>query len=161
MKRHPLLLIALVLSTACALAYETGQTCFSKQATTSLLATADRDAAKVGTVAWGKPLKVVSTNGRWLQVTNDDVTGWIYAGNVTSEKPPSENKTDFLPTTAADTSAAVAARPLSDSSLKYAQRKSLGEAAADVEWAEKQADSVTKDQVSAYMQSKGLGDYAK
>lgn len=151
----------LCLTASALLAYEVGQTCFSKQAKTPLLAAADRTAEKVGTVEWGKPLKIVSQNGRWLQVASEGVKGWVYAGNVTSEKPPADNKNDFLPTTAADTTAAVAARPLSDSSKKFASRKSLGDAAADVEWAEKQADAVTTAQVNAYMQEKGLGDYGK
>lgn len=161
MKPVPQLLLLLILTATTLLAYEVGQVCFSKQAITPLLASADREAAKVGTVEWGKPLQIISTNGRWLQVSSGSTKGWVYAGNVTSEKPPAENKTDFLPTTAADTTAAVAARPLSDSSKKFANRKSLGEAASDVEWAEKQADAVTSAQVSAYMQEKGLGDYGK
>ncbi|PAW76202.1 MAG: hypothetical protein B9S32_15850 [Verrucomicrobia bacterium Tous-C9LFEB] len=161
MKTVPYFTLSLMLMASAVLAYEVGQTCFSKQATTPLLATADREAAKVGTVEWGKPLKVLAEQGRWLQVTDGDTKGWVYAGNVSSVKPPAENKNDFLPTTAADTTAAVAARPLSESSKKYASRKSLGEAAADVEWAEKQADAVTRAQVNTYMQEKGLGDYGK
>jgi hypothetical protein len=161
MKTHCLFLIMLGAGVSLVLALEVGQTCFSKQASTPLLAEADRSAATVGRVEWGKPLKITALSGRWLNVSSGDLKGWIYSGNVSSEKPPAENKKDFLPTTAADTTAAVAARPLSDSSRNYAKRKSLGEAAAGIEWAEQQADAVSTAQVTAYMQEKALGDYGK
>ncbi|MGF1677881.1 MAG: hypothetical protein ACFCUX_01670 [Candidatus Methylacidiphilales bacterium] len=161
MKTKSLLLTLLFCGAGVLAAMEVGKTYFSKQASTPLLSASNRSAAPVGSVEWGKPLKVIAVDGRWLQVASGNLKGWVYSGNVTSEKPPAENKNDFLPTTAADTSAAVAARPLSESSKDYANRKSMGEAAADIEWAERQADAVIKAQVDAYMRGKALGEYGK
>jgi len=159
MKRLLSILAFILITGGVAPATEVGKTCYSKQASTALLAEANRTAATVGTVPWGRPLKVIAVNGRWLGVSHGKLKGWVYSGNVSSKKPPSENKNDMLPTTAADTSAAVAARPLSTSSRKYASRKSLGSAAADIEWMEQQADAVTRSQVDAYMSANQLGDY--
>jgi len=154
-----LIIPILLLATGITFAIEVGSTYYTKQPSTPLLAEANRNAASVGEVQWGKTLKVLSTNERWMYVSSGETKGWVYSGNVSSRKPPSENKNDLLPTTAADTSASVAARPLSPSSQQYANRKSLGSGAADIVWAEQQADSITKAQVDAYMTENALGDF--
>jgi hypothetical protein len=161
MKTKFVLSAALLGAASLLVGMEVGKICFTKQASTALLAEASRNAASVGSVEWGKPLKVLAVTGRWLSVSSGDLQGWIYSGNVSSEKPPIENKNDLLPTTAADTSAAVAARPLSNSSRRYAERKSLSQAAADIEWVEQQADRLTRTELESYLQEKNLGDYAQ
>jgi len=160
MKIRALILSLLAVGTAC-FAMEVGRTCFSKHPSTAILAEPNRFASTVIAVEWAKPLTIVEVQGRWLGVTVDNRKGWVYAGNVTSQRPLPENKNDFLPTTAADTTAAVAARPLSASSRQYAARKSLTAAAADIEWAEQQADAVTKIRVDTFMEEKKLGDYGQ
>jgi hypothetical protein len=142
------------------LGFSTGQTCYTKQNTTVLLAKPDRLAAPSGEVPWGTALKVASVQGRWVEVRVGSKSGWVHAGNLSADKPPAENKTDILPTTAADTTAAVAARPLSQAAQRYAARTSHQAAAADVVWLEKFSDEVGRDEVSAYMVEHKRGDHA-
>jgi hypothetical protein len=139
--------------------FQVGSLCFARKQPTELLATPERGAAVTGKADWATKFKVLEVQGRWLKVTDNRSTGWVFSGNVGAEKPPAENKSDLAPATAGATTASIAARPLSPSAKAYADRTSNVNAAADVEWVEQTADAVTAVQVESYMQEHKLGDY--
>jgi hypothetical protein len=95
----------------------------------------------------------------WAQVAGEGSKGWIFSGNLSSDKPPADNKNDFLPTAASDTTAATAARPLAPAAKDYADRKDEASSARDVEWLEKAADAISPAEVDTYLQQNHKGDY--
>jgi uncharacterized protein YgiM (DUF1202 family) len=145
---------------ALAFALEVGAGAFTKKQSTHLLAEPRRDAAATGSLPWGTKVKITAMQGLWAQVIFENKKGWVFAGNLSSDKPPAENKNDLLPATASDTTAATAARPLSQTAKDYADRKDRAASAADVEWMEAAADAVTAADVQAYMRENKKGDFA-
>ena len=162
MKSKKILSVTALFLYAAALAFalEAGGSAFTKKQSPPLLAAAQRDAASTGTLPWGTKVKIVALQGLWAQVATDTKKGWVFAGNLAADKPPAENKSDLLPATASDTTAATAARPLSQAAKDYANRKDQASSAADVEWMEAAADAVTAADVQAYMRENKKGDYA-
>jgi hypothetical protein len=158
--KRVLILVLAVLSVSGAI-YEEGDKAYTKRSRTELLESPSVTAPVIGELPWGVKLKVKEVKGRWLRVKGDDVTGWIYSGNVSKDKPPKENKKDLLPFSAGDTTATAAARGLSEMSKDYADRKSLGEAANDVEWMEKQSARITTDEITQYMKKHKKGEYTE
>jgi hypothetical protein len=140
-------------------AFQPGERCFANRTQVPLLAAPDRTAAPVARAPWGAELAILGAQGRWLQVRSGKTQGWVYAGNVSLEKPPAENKSDILPT-AGETGAAVAARPLSSAAKDYASRTSHGEALAHLQWLETTADALPPASVTAYQQENRRGEFA-
>ena len=161
MKSKKIFSVAALFLYAAALAFalEAGGSAFTKKQSTPLLAAPQREAAATGTLPWGAKVKIVAMQGLWAQVALDTKKGWVFAGNLSADKPPAENKSE-LPATASDTTAATAARPLSQAAKDYASRKDQASSAADVEWMETAADAVTAAEVQAYMKENKKGDYA-
>ena len=139
--------------------FQVGTICFARKQPTDLRAGPERDAKSTGKVAWATKLKVLQIEGRWLKVTDNSSVGWVFSGNVGVDKPPAENKNDFGPSVASETTASIAARPLSDSAKAYAKRTSYATAVADLEWVEQTADAIKAPELSAYMSEHKLGDY--
>ena len=108
--------------------FSKGDTVYTKKSKTDLLETPSVSAKSVAQITWGVKLKIKDVHGRWLLVAGKGKSGWIYSGNVASDKPPRENKKDLLPITADKTTATIAARGLSETSKSYASRKNLEEA---------------------------------
>lgn len=154
-----ILALSLLLASSLSLhAFKPGNHCFANRSQVTLLATPSQQAAAVTRVAWGSELAILDAEGRWLRVRYGKTEGWVYAGNVSLEKPPAENKADILPT-AGETGAAVAARPLSKAAKDYAARTSHGTALAHLQWLETTADKIPTSAVSDYQRENQRGAF--
>jgi hypothetical protein len=154
------LFACLALAAAPLWALDVGGKCFVKKADTPVLAAPDRTAAALATAPWSAELKIVEMNGRWLKVKGKNIDGWVFGGNVAPDKPPALNETQTQ-LASGETGAAVAARPLSQEAKDYAGRKSAGEAAADIEWMEGVANSITEPLLRDYQQHNSKGTFAQ
>lgn len=150
------LLLILFLGTVSA--FQAGSSCYAKRARVPLLTAPDRTATPVGSVNWGAALAVTAVQDRWLQVRSGGMEGWVFAGNVALDKPPAENKSDFLPT-AGETGAAVAARPLSSAARAFAGRRGAADALGDLQWMESFTNGITADELQTYQQEAQKGDF--
>jgi uncharacterized protein YgiM (DUF1202 family) len=140
--------------------FTAGRTAYTKKKTTSLLSSPQRDSATLGSLPWGTGVEIKTVQGLWVQVEDNGKTGWIFSGNLAEDKPPAENKNDFLPTNAGDTTAATAARPLSRAAQNYADRKDYGSAAADIRWLESVADNISSSEVDSFLKANRKGEFA-
>jgi hypothetical protein len=153
-------LAASVLCCASALlAYDVGDKAYTKKLETNLLEEPKALAHPVAKIDFAAELNVEQVNGAWLLVTTGDNRGWVFAGNVADQKPSADHKTDFLPSSASETTTSIAARPLDDVAKNYGDQKGLGEAKEDVEWVEQQSAQVNDAAVTEYLQAKRLGEY--
>jgi hypothetical protein len=161
MKKHARFWLAasVLLSASALLAYDVGDTAYTKKLETNLLEEPKALAKPVAKIDFAVELNVEKVNGVWLFVSAGDNRGWIFAGNVAEKKPSGDHKTDFLPSSASDTTASIAARPLDDVAKNYGEQKGLGEAKEDVEWVEQQSAQVDDAAVTEYLQTKKLGEY--
>lgn len=150
---------AFLILAATATAFEAGSRCFANKTSVPLLSAPDRASPAVGQIPFATEVRILETNGRWIRVKGQTGEGWAFAGNLSPQKPPEENKSNFLPT-AGDTGAAVAARPLSSAAREYADRKSHGEALGDLQWMETLTDTIHADAVKAYQQEAKRGEFA-
>lgn len=160
MLRLLVLTLGLTLTASFAHALQTGGSAFTKKESTALLNAPNRDAAPTGNLPFATKVKVVAIQGVWVQVSANGKTGWVFNGNLSDDKPAAQN-TSTLTTTAADTTAATAARPLSQIAKEYAGRTSQSSAVGDIEWMERASDSVNSSAVRAYMKQNGKGEYSK
>ena len=161
MKKHARFWLAasVLLCASALLAYNVGDKAYTKKLETNLLDQPQALAKPVAKIDFAAELNVEQVNGAWLLVSAGDDRGWVFAGNVAGQKPSADHKTDFLPSSASDTTASIAARPLDDVAKNYGDQKGLGEAKEDVEWVERQSAQVDDAAVTAYLQAKKLGEY--
>lgn len=152
--------LALMLALPAAHAIQPGGSAFTKKESTALLSAPQRDASPSGTLPFATKVKVVAVQGVWVQVSANGKTGWVFNGNLSDDKPAAQN-TSTLTTTAANTTAATAARPLSQTAKEYAGRTSQSSAVSDIEWMERVSDSVGSSAVRAYMKENRKGEYSK
>jgi hypothetical protein len=136
-----------------------GDKLYPKRDSMPIYANPDSTSNVVAKLQWGKAYPVGTIQGRWLTLTVGEKTGWIYVGNVSRDKPPDENKSQFLGTGAGEVSTAAAARGLEKGAVAYGKRHDLGGAIADVQWVERFNAQIDTGDVQAYMKSKGLGPY--
>jgi hypothetical protein len=160
MRKSLVLALAMSLPLSVAMAFQPGGSAFTKKKSTALLDGPKRAAATSGTLPFATKVKVLAVQGVWVQVSAGGKTGWIFNGNLSEDKPAAQN-TSKLTTTAANTTAATAARPLSSVAKDYAGRTSQGSAVADIEWMERVADSVSASAVNSYMKQNGKGEFSK
>ena len=99
---------------------------YSKRRELALLASASSNSKVVARAEWNEEMAVSAREGRWLKVGAKDGEGWVYVGNVASEKIPEENQND-MPMKASSMTASAAGRGLSDGADAYADRHSLAE----------------------------------
>ncbi len=159
MKTKILPLLACGLCATLVVAFESGKTAFTKHYETTLLEEPQPDAKAVATLPFAASVNVTTLQGRWAQASCDSGSGWIYLGNLAEEKPEADYGIQGLSTGASATTASVAARPLDDVSKDYANQKGEKEAAADVEWLEKQSDPINGAKVVAYLKANKKGEY--
>jgi SH3-like domain-containing protein len=161
MKKHARFWLSagVLLCASALLAYDVGDRAYTKKLETNLLEEPKALAHPVVKLSFAVKLNVEQVNGAWLLVSAGDNRGWVFAGNVTAEKPSKDRKTDFLPSSASATTTSIAARPLDEVAKNYGDQKGLGEAKADVEWVEQQSAQVNDAAVTAYLQTKKLGEY--
>lgn len=132
---------------------------FSKRRDLPLLESASPSAKAVAKAAWNEPLKVLEKQNRWIKVSGQDGEGWVYGGNVSTEKLPEENRNNVA-IKSSEMSAGAAGRGLSDGASAYASRHSLKEVAEQIEWAEKLNASITAEAARNYLKEHQLGEFA-
>jgi hypothetical protein len=161
MKKHARFWLAasVLLSASALLAYDVGDKAYTKKLETALLGEPKPFSNPVAKIDFAAELNVEQVSGAWLLVSAGENRGWVFAGNVAAKKPSGDHKADFLPASASDTTASIAARPLDDVAKGYGDQKGLGEAKDDVEWVEQQSAQVNDAAVTAYLQAKKLGEY--
>lgn len=155
---------ALALSLGCLVAFsasaiEKGDKVFGKHVETALLAEPKPLAASVATVGFGEKLKVKAVQGVWLNVKGDKAEGWVFQGNVASEKPEIAPSAGMTQVAAAQTDTVAAARPLAPAAQGYAARHGAADAQADIDWVDQQAALLTHEELVAWMEEQQLGEY--
>lgn len=142
-----------------AAAFEKGDEVWSKHFETALLADPSPLAATVATVGFGEKLKVKKVQGVWLNIKGNKAEGWIFQGNVASEKPETAPSVGMTQIAAAQTDTVAAARPLAPAAQSYAERHDETEAQADIDWVDQQAALLSHDELVAWMTEQQLGEY--
>lgn len=133
---------------------------YSKRRDLPLLASADSNAKSVAKAAWNEELSISERQGRWLKVEGKDGEGWVYVGNVATEKLPEENTND-LPVRASNMNAAAAGKGMSPEAEAYAGRHSLSTVAEQLKWAEKISADISDDAARAWLKNNKIGEYAQ
>lgn len=161
MKTHPprLLLCAGLFAVSAFAAYEAGSFAYTKRVETKLLAEPKVLAEATGKVAFAHKLKVEEVQGSWLKVREGDVTGWVFAGNLSATMPDEGAKLDQVSFMASKTTASAATRGLDDDVVKYAQQRNLPNAQADLQWLQDTAAGITEADVDAFLQEGKKGEY--
>jgi len=171
MTPHRLLLISTITALVCTLApfagaaeFSKGDKVWSKNVATALLAEPSPLAATQATVGFAEKLSVKEARGKWLRVKGadakgDEVGGWVFSGNVASEKPKLPPTAGFTTLDASQTNTIAAARPLTPAAEQYAQNQGAGNAQADVTWLDAESATVTQQDLTAYMTENKKGEY--
>lgn len=166
MKRHRvnvrmlvLMLPCLVTLSANAVAFEKGDKVWTKQYETALLAEPKPLATVETTVGFAEKLKIKEVQGAWLRVKGDEAEGWVFQGNIASEKPEIAPGAGLTTIDASQTDTVAAARPLSPAAQGYAERHGAFDAQSDIDWIDAQAALITGDEVVAWMSANQLGEY--
>ncbi|HEX2860060.1 MAG TPA: hypothetical protein VHN79_00385, partial [Lacunisphaera sp.] len=97
--------------------------------------------------------------GAWLRVSDGQVSGWVFAGNLSETKPEENKGLDGMPILASKTTATAAARPLDEAVVQYAGQRNLNDAASDLEWMIATANAITADDVDAFLQEQKKGEF--
>ncbi len=169
-RQFPVWMLALILGVLLAFsatAFEKGDKVWSKHYETALLAEPKPLAATVDTVGFGVKLKVTEVQGMWLYIKADSVKGggkekaegWVFQGNVASEKPAIAPSAGMTQIAAAETDTVAAARPLTPAAKGYAERHGESDALADIDWVDQQAALLSRRDVVAWMTENKLGEY--
>jgi hypothetical protein len=158
----PVAVLLAALFTASALfAYEAGGFAYTKRVETKLLAEPKPLAEATGLLAFGKQVKVEEVQGAWLRVSDGQVSGWVFAGNLTDTKPAEvKGLLDGAPLAASKTTATAAARPLDEAALQYASsQQNFSSSQEDLEWMITACANVTEEDVTAYLKEKKKGEF--
>jgi hypothetical protein len=155
-------ILALVCGTtlcASAAAFETGQRVWSKHYETALLAEPSPLAAAQSSVGFAEQLKILEARGAWLRVRSDEGEGWVFEGNIATDKPSLPPATALTTLDAAQTDTVAAARPLAPAAEDYAARHGATAAQADIDWIDAEAARIPAADVVAYMSTNKKGEY--
>lgn len=121
----------------------------------------------VATLKLGETLEVVKRDDRWVQVrTAKGVTGWIFAGNVSSSKPAGgDNELAALGqsvrrTDASAVTASAGARGLDKASEDYANRAGITQQHRDAV-DRMTASKIPDEDIQEFLKSGRLGEYAE
>jgi hypothetical protein len=152
-------LLTALLSVSALYAYEAGGSAYTKRAETNLLTEPKPLAATAAKLPFGRMVKIEEIAGNWLQVSDGQTTGWVFAGNLSATKPDEGKGMDALPMLASQTTATAAARPLAPAAIEYASQKNLSSAQGDLEWLLTECHALTPEEVDAFMQENKRGEY--
>ena len=139
--------------------YETGDKVWSKNHATALLAEPKPLAATVITVGFAEKFKVKEVQGVWLHIKGDKAEGWVFQGNVASEKPRNAPSVGLTQIAASQTDTVAAARPLAPAAQVYAQRHDASDAQADIDWVDLNSAMISREVMMVWMMDKQLGEY--
>ena len=163
MKKSPVLavLITGLLAVSALFAYETGGFAYTKRAETNLLAEPKPLAKASGKLTYGKKVNIEQVQGAWLRVSDGPVSGWVFQGNLTAEKPSeTEGLFDGAPLLASKTTATAAARPLDEAAANYtSDGQDFSSAKEDLEWLITSCAAITTADVEAYLKQNKRGEY--
>ena len=140
-------------------ALKKGQKVWSKHHQTALLAEPSPLAGAQATVGFAEKLKVLEVQGAWLRVRGDNDEGWVFEGNVATDKPELPPASALTTMDAAQTDTVAAARPLAPAAEDYAARHGATAAQADIDWIDAEAARLPADEVVAYMSANRKGEY--
>ena len=140
-------------------ALKKGQKVWSKHHQTALLAEPSPLAGAQATVGFAEKLKVLEVQGAWLRVRGDNDEGWVFEGNVATDKPELPPASALTTMNAAQTDTVAAARPLAPAAEDYAARHGATAAQADIDWIDAEAARLPADEVVAYMSANRKGEY--
>lgn len=152
-------LLAGLLAASALVAYDAGGFAFTKRAETKLLAEPKPLAETTGKLDYGRKVKVDEVKGAWVRVSEGDVAGWVFGGNLSATKPAESVGMDGLAVMASKTTATAAARPLEEATVKYSEQENLGDALSDLQWMNEAAATVTAEDVDQYLQQNKKGEY--
>lgn len=152
---------ALLLASAAAASavFTAGRDAYTKRVQTALLSEPKMLAKPVAQLPYAQKLRVEEVQGSWLRVSDGRRAGWIFAGNLSEEKPSSTKGLDGLPLAASATTASTAARPLTPTSTDYSERRGLAAAATDLQWLEQQHALLPAHTVQAFLKSERKGEF--
>ena len=136
-----------------------GKKVWSKHYETVLLTEPRPLAPASATVGFAEKLSIREVQGTWLRVKSGKAKGWVFQGNVATEKPSHAPGAGFTTVDASQTDTVAAARPLSPAAEGYAERRGAQDAHADINWLDMQADIITQDELIVFMQVEQLGEY--
>jgi len=166
MKHRRILHLVGVAALACATALfagsgalKKGQKVFSKHHETALLAEPNPLAGAQAAVGFAEKLKILEVQGAWLRVRGDDDEGWVFEGNVATDKPSLPPATALTSLDAAQTDTVAAARPLAPAAEDYAARHGATAAQADIDWIDAETARIPVADVVAYMSANKKGEY--
>ncbi len=162
--RFPVLYALIAL--ACAIAappgyaeFSKGDKVWSKHLETALLAEPSPLAASGAVVGFAEKLTIKEIRGAWLRVKADDVAGWVFSGNVATDKPKLAPAAGFTTLDASQTNTVAAARPLTPAAEQYAQNLGAGDAQADIDWLDAESAALTQLDLTSYMSENRKGEY--
>jgi hypothetical protein len=161
MKKHPprLLVLAGLLTVSAFAAFEAGSFAYTKRVETKLYAEPKVLAASSGKLAFARKVKVDQVQGSWLHVSEGDVSGWVFSGNLSATMPDEGAKLDNVSFLASKTTASAATRGLDEDVVKYAAQRNLHTAQADLEWLQASAAEITEADVDGFLQESKKGEY--
>jgi hypothetical protein len=139
--------------------FKKGNKVWSKHYETPLLSEPSPLAAVLLTVGFAEKLSVRETKGKWLRVKSDNGAGWVFSGNIATEKPSVAPGAGLTTLDASQTDTVAAARPLTPAAEEYAERHDATDAQADIDWLDAEASTVTEPEVIAYMVANQKGEY--
>jgi hypothetical protein len=161
MKLHPprLLLCAGLFAASAFAAFEAGTFAYTKRVETKLLAEPKPLAESSGKLAFARKVKVEEVQGSWLRVSEGEVSGWVFSGNLSATAPDENAKLDNVSFMASKTTASAATRGLEEDVVKYAQQRNLPNAQADLQWLQDTAAGITEADVDAFLQESKKGEF--
>ena len=141
-------------------AFSVGGDAYTKRIETSVLEEPAPLAKAAGKIGYARVLKVHEIRGAWLLVSEGDVRGWVFSGNLAEAKPVEKTGLGDVPLLASETTATAAARPLAPATTAYGERNGLANASADLEWLVLQSNLQTPEKVTEYLQAEKKGEFA-
>ena len=157
--RAGLMLLLGIAGTVAALAYTVGSEAYTKRLETILRAEPRALAEESGRIGYARKLKVVEVRGNWLLVSERNIRGWVFAGNLADTKPVEKKGTDGLGLAASKTTATAAARPLTPAAANYAEANNLMQAGDDLDWLLAQCAELSPADLDAFLQEHRKGEH--
>lgn len=139
--------------------FKKGKKVWSKHYETPLLAEPSPLASVLFTVGFAEKLSILEVRGTWLLVKSNKDEGWVFNGNIATEKPSMAPAAGWTTVDASETNTVAAARPLAPAAEEYAARHDAGEAQADIDWIDTESDRVTTLDIIAYLVANQKGEY--
>jgi len=154
------LVVLSVLAASTVLAeFKKGQKVWSKHFETTLLSEPKPLAAAQSKVGFAEKLSIQEVQGAWLRVKSKSADGWVFQGNVASEKPSLAPSAGLTQVEASETNTVAAARPLAPAAKDYAERHGQQDAQDDIDWIDLEASRVTQGELIAWMSANRKGEY--